>query len=437
MTITATVPRSDTLVGPGDVGSVLRAYGFEIFDEADLEVTFESGGVISEPLTVGVDYTVSGVGNNNGGDITLIGAFAGGLVLNDRWAIVRKIVKSRSTDFQTAGPFLAATVNDQFDRVFASIQEHQEALDRRLGFKDAVADLADEGGLLNLSIVQRASQFLAFNSLGNLIVNSVTNPGTAVGVDETSTDASKNKLLSNVLAKGWEDYKDVGHVNQSVSTVASATTTDLSASNNQVIISGTTTITGLGTVAAGALRFVKFSGALILTHNGTSLILPSAANITTVANDTAILRSLGSGNWICMLYQRADGTALVATTNAASVAEMEAGTSNVKTVTPLNQQRHKSASKGWVVFVGNPVTVHDSFNVASVVRDNPGLWTITWDTDFSSANYVVNHSQLTGSGSTGGGLLAQAAGSCQLQLFDGNNAAVDAAKVYVSAYGDQ
>ena len=87
--------------------------------------------------------------------------------------------------------------------------------------------------------------------------------------------------------------------------IASDTTTDLStATGNYVHITGTTTITGLGTVAAGALFVLVFDGALILTHNGTSLILPGAANITTVAGDTLIVQSEGSGNWRAIDFMR-------------------------------------------------------------------------------------------------------------------------------------
>jgi hypothetical protein len=98
------------------------------------------------------------------------------------------------------------------------------------------------------------------------------------------------------------------------SDIASATTTDIGAATAEFVdVTGTTTITGLGTIAAGIVRDVRFTGALTLTHNGTSLILPGAANITTAANDTARFRSLGSGNWLCMEYKRQSGVAVVAT----------------------------------------------------------------------------------------------------------------------------
>lgn len=95
------------------------------------------------------------------------------------------------------------------------------------------------------------------------------------------------------------------------SNIASATTTDIgAATGNYVNITGTTTITGLGTIAAGAKRIVQFSGALTLTYNATSLIVPGNANITTVAGDIAEFVSLGSGNWICTNYLRENGSSL-------------------------------------------------------------------------------------------------------------------------------
>lgn len=82
--------------------------------------------------------------------------------------------------------------------------------------------------------------------------------------------------------------------------IASASTTNLAtATGVYVNITGTTTITAFGTANAGVVRICQFSGALTLTHNGTSLILPGAANITTSAGDVATFVSLGSGNWVC------------------------------------------------------------------------------------------------------------------------------------------
>jgi len=92
-------------------------------------------------------------------------------------------------------------------------------------------------------------------------------------------------------------------------TMASAATVDLGASAASAItISGTTTITSLGSSAViGTAKFIRFSGALTLTHNATSLILPSGADIATASGDQAIAINLGGGNWSIWSYSRTTG----------------------------------------------------------------------------------------------------------------------------------
>lgn len=95
-------------------------------------------------------------------------------------------------------------------------------------------------------------------------------------------------------------------------TIASSSTPAIgAAAGNTISLTGTTTVTGFDTIAAGAIRRVIFAGALTLTYNATSMILPTAANITTAAGDSAVFISLGSGQWRCVEYQRASGAALV------------------------------------------------------------------------------------------------------------------------------
>ena len=112
-------------------------------------------------------------------------------------------------------------------------------------------------------------------------------------------------------------------------TVASASTTDIGALDaGSLDVTGTTTITGLGTVSAGVRKLLTFAGVLTLTHNATSLKLPTSANIATAAGDTALFESLGSGNWNCLVYHRKTGAPLVTTTSAALSAVTAALASN-------------------------------------------------------------------------------------------------------------
>lgn len=90
--------------------------------------------------------------------------------------------------------------------------------------------------------------------------------------------------------------------------VVSAATCDIgAAATARVRITGSTgPITSFGT-SINRLRFVTFASTPTITHNGTTLILPGAANIIAAANDTAIFESDASGNWLCVSYKRNSG----------------------------------------------------------------------------------------------------------------------------------
>lgn len=92
---------------------------------------------------------------------------------------------------------------------------------------------------------------------------------------------------------------------QPYASVTSAATTDLGAATSQnILMSGSATITSFGTAPAGTERYIVFSSAVTLTHNATSLILPTGSNITTIARDSLRAVSLGSGNWRVTTYVR-------------------------------------------------------------------------------------------------------------------------------------
>jgi hypothetical protein len=108
--------------------------------------------------------------------------------------------------------------------------------------------------------------------------------------------------LSKILASGSIDEA------ATVSLASAATVSIANAASNTITVTGTVGITSLGAAAtAGIRRQVKFAAALTLTHNATSLILPTLANITTAANDVAEFLSLGGSNWLCTSYSRANG----------------------------------------------------------------------------------------------------------------------------------
>lgn len=124
----------------------------------------------------------------------------------------------------------------------------------------------------------------------------------------TGTDTSK-VVTPDSLAALWEQG----------SNVASATTVSLG-EGGYFNITGTTTITDIdfATDKAGRRAWLKFAGALTLTHNASTLILPTGANIVTVAGDTAEFISEGTDVVRCVSYTRASGAALAADVLGAS-----------------------------------------------------------------------------------------------------------------------
>lgn len=92
--------------------------------------------------------------------------------------------------------------------------------------------------------------------------------------------------------------------------VASAAALDLGTDGNSFDITGTTSITSIGTLGVGTLVMLQFDDALTLTHHATDLVLPGAADIVTAAGDVAFMWEYASGDWQCVGYMRNDGTAL-------------------------------------------------------------------------------------------------------------------------------
>ncbi len=127
--------------------------------------------------------------------------------------------------------------------------------------------------------------------------------------DLSATIASNSPAGSEAVFPDGDNYirAAMAFIRQNdtkASDVASASSVDLGAVVGRIVdVTGTTTITSFGTVAAGFWRIVRFTGALTLTHNGTSLILPTGANITTASGDCIIAVSLGSGNWLVTHYE--------------------------------------------------------------------------------------------------------------------------------------
>lgn len=176
--------------------------------------------------------------------------------------------------------------------------------------------------------------------------------------------------------------------------IASSGTLSLPAGGGGVYnITGTTTINGIGSAQGGRTVKLKFAGALTLTHNGTSLILPGAANITTVAGDTAefineAAADASGSNWRCFDYQTGNNRILLGATQA----QQETPTSTTIPVTPGVMHFHPGTAKARVQYnqsTGTAVEQGTSYGLSSLTDGATGLATLNYTTSFSTAFYHI------------------------------------------------
>lgn len=301
-----------------------------------------------------------------------------------------------------------------------------------LNFNNGNVTVTHSSNLLTISKGLTVNGAAAFSPANANVVISPTgtglvtiNPATVGGMDNMVIGASTPKALTaTTLAL-------------STGTIASAATTDLSTiAGSTISVTGNATITSFGTMPAGSLKFLRFTGTPTLTYNATSMILPGAANIVVIAGDTAVLQSLGSGNWLVLSYQ----IATVPPPQAASQAQQEGASSNAVFVTPGRQVFHPSAAKAFacVTQSGGTYSLQPapaSYGVASITKNGTGDVTVTWSTAFSSALYVPVASPQE-DGNYNVCAAATAAGSVRVKIRNGSTGSSIDAGFAIVAYGD-
>lgn len=123
MTVASEVSRSGPYNGNG-VTTVFD-YDFRIVNEAHLKVIRADADGNETVLVLGADYTVSGVGADEG-SITASVAPAIGLTIT----ILRNVPLTQETDLENQGPYFAETVEAAFDLAAMRDQQLQEQLTR-------------------------------------------------------------------------------------------------------------------------------------------------------------------------------------------------------------------------------------------------------------------------------------------------------------------
>jgi len=168
MTVLDNTPR-DQYTATG--GQVAFPYTFEITAEGDIAV-LQNGVLLSLGAGAG-EYAVTGVGSDTGGVITLVtGATAGDII-----TLYRDMALERLTGYTNGGDFLAADVNNDYDRLWLALQQGAADTDR------AVRKPNVDSSAINMVLpvaASRAQKLLAFDANGAVKVESYLNNETIV-----------------------------------------------------------------------------------------------------------------------------------------------------------------------------------------------------------------------------------------------------------------
>lgn len=182
------------------------------------------------------------------------------------------------------------------------------------------ADLLDD---MTTASANTASTIVARDASGNFSAGTIT--ATLTGNASTATTLQTARTINGESFNGSANINIEARLGTAV---ASATTTTIGTKGlgDTIHITGVATITSLGVSNNGTRRTLIFDGALTLTHNATSLILPGGANITTVAGDSAevVCENGALGYWRCVRYT----SSLISNTE---LSYLDGVTSNIQT----------------------------------------------------------------------------------------------------------
>ena len=247
-----TVSSTTTKVSYSGNGSTTAfAYTFKVFDEDDLTVILRTDSTGAEAVqSKTTNYTVSGVGSANGGNITFGTAPASGQTI----VIRRSAALTQTTDYTPNDPFPAEEHENALDKLTFLTQQIQEETDRSIKLSRTNTMTSTE---FTVGATDRANKILAFDSSGEISVtqelgtfkgNSATTTTVAFKVRDimkATTTAQLNNIYICIADSVIGDaLTDTAHFALLVDAVSAATSATAAASSATAAASSASTASG-------------------------------------------------------------------------------------------------------------------------------------------------------------------------------------------------
>ena len=162
MTVSSTTTKSS---GNGDGSNNTFPYAFKVFSEDDLKVIIRASNGAETVKTKTTHYTVTGVGNTNGGNVVFT---SGNIPVSGETVVIRREAPlTQTTDYVANDPFPAVTHENALDKLTFLAQQQQDDIDRSIKLSRTNTMTSTE---FTVGASDRANKILSFDSTGEVSV---------------------------------------------------------------------------------------------------------------------------------------------------------------------------------------------------------------------------------------------------------------------------
>ena len=133
------------------------------------------------------------------------------------------------------------------------------------------------------------------------------------------------------------------------------------------------------------------------------------------------------------------GSSPMGVTNARKIGQISTDGSTLfssRSTNTVNAVMRNELAGGWVNFNGSTMAISSAMNVSGLADDGAGTYTVSWDSDFTDANYAVSITGGILSGNANSGHPSnRAVGSIRATFSDSGGSAQDTSDINIIAFG--